>query len=94
MLDYYLGIVPNQFKYEGKMITPKAYLKEVLEINPDDYVEVTSYTHHPFYTAFVLEDKYNWTDDAYYNVPMQDFSDDYGSCFKKWLYGWLGWRCR
>jgi len=74
VLDYYLGIVPTQFKHNGKNITPKIYLKEVLEINPDDYLEITSYTHHPFYTKFVLEDKYNWTGDAYYNVTMDDFS--------------------
>ena len=74
VLNYYLGIVPTQFKYNGKTITPKIYLEEVLQINPDDYVEITSYSHHPFYTKFVLEDKYNWTGDAYYNVTMEDFS--------------------
>ena len=74
VLDYYLGIVPSQFNYQGKMYTPKSYLKDVLEINPDDYVEITSYTHHPFYTTFVLEDKYNWTGDAYYNVTIDNFS--------------------
>lgn len=74
VLDFYLGIVPTQFKYNGKTITPKTYLEEVLEINPDDYIEITSYTHHPFYTKFILEDKYNWTGDAYYNVTLDDFS--------------------
>ena len=74
VLDHYLGPVPGQFNSNGKQHTPKTYLKEVLAINPDDYVEITSYTHHPFYTTFILEDKYNWTGDAYYNVTMDDFS--------------------
>ncbi len=74
VLDHYLGVVPSQFTYKGKVFTPKTYLKEELEIDPDEYVEITSYTHHPFYTSFVLEDKYNWTGDAYYNVPLEDFS--------------------
>lgn len=91
VLDYYLGIVPNQFRYEGKMITPKTYLKEVLELNPDDYIEITSYTHHPFYKAFVLEDKYNWTNDSYYNVSLQDFSGITNAALKNgYTIGWDG----
>lgn len=74
VLDYYLGKVPEQFQYNGKTYTPKRFLKDELQVNPDDYVEITSYTHHPFYTRFILEDKYNWTGDAYYNVTMNDFS--------------------
>jgi bleomycin hydrolase len=86
VLDYYLGIVPTLFKYNGKTITPKIYLEEILEINPDDYVEITSYTHHPFYTKFILEDKYNWTGDAYYNVTMDDFSTITDNAFKhEWM---------
>lgn len=72
-LDYYYGKVPAAFQIRGKSYTPKTYLQQYLGINPSDYIEITSYTHHPFYTKFVLEDKYNWTGDAYYNVPMTDF---------------------
>lgn len=72
-LDYYYGKVPASFLYRGKKYTPVTYLQQYLGIRPDDYVEITSYTHHPFYTRFVLEDKYNWSGDAYYNVPIADF---------------------
>lgn len=72
-LDHYYGKVPATFLYKGKNYTPKTYLQQYLGIHPDDYVEITSYTHHPFYSQFVLEDKYNWTGDAYYNVPIGDF---------------------
>lgn len=74
LLDYHLGTVPSSFFYKGKTYTPKTYLSEYLGINPDDYIEITSYTHHPFYTKFVLEDKYNWTGDEYWNVSLTDFS--------------------
>jgi bleomycin hydrolase len=72
-LDHYYGKIPLQFMYNGRPYTPKTYLSGYLGLHPDDYVEITSYTHHPFYTSFVLEDKYNWTGDAYYNVPIEDF---------------------
>ncbi len=74
VLDHYLGNVPAQFAYRGRTYTPRSYLEQYLGINPDDYVEITSYTHHPFYSKFVLEDKYNWTGDEYWNVPLDDFS--------------------
>lgn len=90
-LDYYYGPVPKEFYYEGKTYTPKTYLKEYLGINPDDYVEITSYTHHPFYTKFVLEDKYNWTGDEYWNVSLDDFMRITDSALAKgYTVGWDG----
>lgn len=74
VLNHYLGPVPLEFVYKGRTYTPHSFLEQYLGFNPDDYVEVTSYTHHPFYTKFKLEDKYNWTGDDYYNVPLADFS--------------------
>lgn len=71
-LDTYLGKVPSTFIYNGKMYTPKTFANAI-EFVPDDYIEITSYTHHPFYQKFILEDKYNWTRDSYYNVPLDDF---------------------
>jgi bleomycin hydrolase len=74
VFDKHLGIVISNFTYKNRNYTPKSFLKAVLEINPDDYAEITSYTHHPFYTRYAMEDKYNWTGDLYYNVPIQHFS--------------------
>lgn len=91
VLDHYYGTVPKAFIYKGKNYTPVTYLKEYLGINPNDYIEVTSYTHHPFYTKFVLEDKYNWTGDEYYNVPLSDFSAITDNALKgKYTVGWDG----
>jgi len=65
---------PESFKYEGKTYTPKSFGEEKIGINPDDYIEITSYTHHPFYSKFVLEMPSNWNNDQYLNVPINDFS--------------------
>jgi bleomycin hydrolase len=74
-LDKYLGKVPATFLYKGKRYTPKTFAKDYLHFNADDYVEITSYTHHLFYTSFVLEDQYNWTGDKYLNVPVDEFKE-------------------
>lgn len=74
VLDHYLGPVPSEFVYKDKTYTPYSFAEQFLGFNPDDFAEITSYSHHPFYTKFVLEDKYNWTGDEYWNVPLNDFS--------------------
>ena len=59
------------FTYNGKQYTPLSFVKE-LGLNADDYVSITSYTHHPFYTRFALEVPDNWRMDLMYNVPLED----------------------
>ena len=71
ILDAYLGKVPETFSYEGKTFTPASFTKE-LGINPDDYVLLTSFTHHPFYKQCVLEIPDNWAAGSFYNVPLDD----------------------
>lgn len=71
VLDIYLGKVPQTFEYKGKTYTPKSFA-ESLGINTKDYIEITSFTHHPFYTKFELEIPDNWTEGKYYNVPLDD----------------------
>ena len=67
----YLGTCPTEFTYEGKQYTPQEWVK-ALKLNPDDYVSITSYTHHPFWEAFALEVPDNWRMDEMYNVPLED----------------------
>ena len=69
--DTYLGECPETFTYNGKEYTPKSFAEE-LGLNTDDYVSITSYTHHPFYTTFALEVPDNWRMDQMYNVPMDE----------------------
>ena len=69
--DTYLGECPATFIYNGKEYTPKSFAAE-LGLNADDYVSITSYTHHPYYTTFALEVPDNWRMDQMYNVPMEE----------------------
>ncbi|MDD7317666.1 MAG: C1 family peptidase [Prevotella sp.] len=71
ILDAYLGECPEKFVYEGKTYTPKQFA-ESLGLNWNDYVSITSYTHHPFYTSFPVEVQDNWRWDRSYNVPMDE----------------------
>jgi bleomycin hydrolase len=72
ILDVYLGENPEEFEYNGKTYTPKSF-REYLGINPDDYVEFTSYSNYPFYEKVILEVPDNWSMDEYYNIPLDDF---------------------
>lgn len=71
ILDAYLGKCPEKFTYEGKEYTPQSFAAS-LELNFDDYVTITSYTHHPFYTRFAVEVQDNWRNPLSYNVPMDE----------------------
>ncbi len=71
ILDTYLGKVPEKFTYKDKKYTPKSFAKH-LGLNPDDYITITSYTHHPFYTKFIFEGPDNWSLGSVYNVPLDE----------------------
>ncbi|MBQ8334816.1 MAG: aminopeptidase, partial [Tidjanibacter sp.] len=69
--DIYLGDCPETFTYEGKEYTPASFY-EATGLNADDYVSLTSYTHHPFYESFVLEIQDNWRWAESYNLPIDE----------------------
>ncbi|MCX6222330.1 MAG: aminopeptidase [Bacteroidia bacterium] len=71
--DAYFGDIPEEFKYEKKKYTPLTFLSDFCGgINPDDYVEITSFSHHPFYQQFILEVPDNWLWAKLYNVQLND----------------------
>ncbi len=72
--DAYLGKCPETFTHNGKEYTPQSYMKE-LGLNMDDYVSLTSYTHHPFYSSFVLEIQDNWRWGTSYNLPIEELME-------------------
>ena len=72
--ETYLGKCPTEFTYKGKKYTPKSFY-ESLGLNADDYISITSYTHHPFYEKFVLEIQDNWRWSQCYNVPLDEFME-------------------
>jgi bleomycin hydrolase len=71
VLDAYLGKLPDKVEYNGKGISPIEFRNQ-LGINPNDYVEISSFTHHPFYEQFVLEVPDNWAWNSVYNVPLDE----------------------
>ena len=71
--DAYLGQCPTEFTYKGKSYTPRTFADNALGLNMDDYVSLTSYTHHPFYTQFPIEIEDNWRLGNSYNLPLNDF---------------------
>lgn len=71
-LDGYMGTPPTTFTVAGKSYTPQTYMQG-LGLNADDYVALTSYTHHPFYKPFVLEVSDNWSNGEFYNLPLDEF---------------------
>ena len=70
--DTYLGKCPEKFTYKGKEYTPHSFF-ESTGLNPNDYISLTSYTHHPFYEPFVLEIQDNWRWGQSYNLPIDEF---------------------
>ncbi|MCC8153399.1 MAG: aminopeptidase [Tannerellaceae bacterium] len=72
IIDAYLGEIPESFTYNGKQYTPQSFAKE-LGLNMDDYISLTSFTHHPFYSSFVIEVPDNWRWGTAYNLPLDEF---------------------
>jgi len=73
ILDTYLGPIPESFVYNGVTYTPKSFADDYLQLNYEDYIELTSYDLYPYYKKCRLEIPDNWTYDAnYYNVPIDD----------------------
>ncbi|MCW3805890.1 aminopeptidase C [Plebeiibacterium marinum] len=75
ILDAYLGVYPETFSYKGKEYTPQSFAKEYTGINPEDYIIVTSFTHHPYYSKFIFEVPDNWVWGEVYNVTLDDLKE-------------------
>ncbi len=81
VLDTYLGKFPESFTYKGATYTPKSFAAS-LGINPNDYVEITSFTHFPFYTQGIVEVPDNWAMARFYNVPLDELIEIMDYSFK------------
>ena len=71
LFDTYLGELPEKFTYNGKEYTPKSFAQS-LGLNMDDYIEITSFTHHPYYQLCAPEVPDNWERKMMYNVPLDE----------------------
>jgi bleomycin hydrolase len=83
VIDSYLGKVPDNFTYKGKNYTPQTFAKEVVGINPDEYVEMSSFTNAPYYQKTTMMVPDNWSLDQVYNVKVNDMTDVIDNALKK-----------
>ena len=74
ILEAYLGEIPEEFTVGGVTYTPESY-RDYLGIDTDDYVSLTSFTHHPFYSQFIIEVCDNWRWDSSYNLPLDELME-------------------
>ena len=75
ILDAYLGACPATFRYNGKVYTPKEYQEAIGLTNLDEYISLTSFTHHPFYSQFAIEVPDNWRWTPSYNLPIDELME-------------------
>lgn len=73
LFDTYLGKVPETFTYNGKSYTAKSFAKSLGFGDMSEYVELTSFSNHPFYCQVPLEIPDNWDHALVYNVPLDEF---------------------
>lgn len=83
-LDIYLGEIPEKFTYKEVEYTPISFAKEI-GVNPNDYIELTSYSAYPFYEKIDLEVPDNWSHDTYYNIPLDAMMQIINNAFKNGL---------
>ena len=75
IVDAYLGACPASFRYKGKVYTPKEYQEAIGLTNLDEYISLTSFTHHPFYSEFAIEVPDNWRWTPSYNLPIDELME-------------------
>ena len=71
IVDAYVGTCPETFTFEGKTYTPQSFAAS-LGLDWDNYVSLTSFTHHPFYSSFIIEAPYKWRPQLSYNIPLEE----------------------
>ena len=89
MLENYFGEWPTEFEYKGVKYTPQSFVTDYLDLNPDDYVSLTSFTHEPFYEPFVVEVQDNWRWAQSYNLPLDEFMRVMDESVRNgWTFAW------
>ena len=80
ILNSYLGEPPSSFKYNGNEYTPKTFAAKFITETPNDFIGLTSFTHHPFYSSFVMEVPDNYNSNSYYNLPLDKMINTVKQC--------------
>ena len=82
ILDVYLGESPTLFDFNGRSFSPLTFAK-YLDLDANDYINLTSFSHHPFYGNFILEVPDNWSNGLFYNIPIEKILDISKNALKK-----------
>lgn len=82
-MDSYLGKAPESFTWKGKTYTPETFANEVVGVNPDNYIEFSSYTYVPYYTSTVMMVPDNWSLQKVYNLPLNELTDVVDNALQK-----------
>ena len=91
VIDSYLGEIPKSFDFNGKKYTPETFAKEIVGINADDYVEISSLQEYPYYSKFTLLVPDNWSFDQVYNVKMNELTEIIDNALKNgYTVAWAG----
>jgi bleomycin hydrolase len=74
IMDHYIGTPPSSVAVNGKKMSPQQYLRDVVGINPDEYVTFMSLKSEPMWTnaEYKVGDNW-WHSKDYYNVPLNDY---------------------
>lgn len=75
VMDAYLGVPPQTFEYNGKTYTPRTWADQVVGINPDDYVGISSFKAYEYYKPFTLLIPDNWSFERFHNVKMNEITE-------------------
>ncbi len=67
----YLGDIPETFEYEGVEYTPRKFA-DMTGFNPEKYIELTSYSHRPYYEEFIMEIPDNWLWSPIWNIQLDE----------------------
>lgn len=74
IVDHFLGKPKSKFKYNNKSYTPQQFAKEYLKYNKEDYIALTSFSHHPFHSKFILEVPDNFSNGSFHNVTLDELN--------------------
>lgn len=83
ILQHYLGTPPTTFMYNGKSYTPQTFAAAYVPQKAKDFIGLTSFTHHPFYSDFVMEVPDNYNSNSYYNLPLNELIQTVKDCIQK-----------
>jgi len=82
ILEANLGKIPETFEFEGKKYTPATF-RDAMSLKSSDYVSITSFNHHPFYSNFILEVPDNWSKGSFYNLPLNELQQTIDNAIDK-----------